>query len=339
MGTSALTTRVSPRPHPNTMDPPDEPRQTYARRIARAIRRPGGATHCSTPLMKSTGRRSSAKSPKSAKKRKAKSASKIPRPRTHLTPSDVDSIVQLLEQGRRRINRRKRDKLLRDLNDALARYTFRASQAAAPTPTKFWKRFDALCAALKRLQANLPANRHDELFKYLVRLGERYAAQHGPHPGIAPKPLPVVRLPNVDEGKDFGSARRLRELTEAVAQVARWMKHFDEFTAPNQWARLEKIYGGTRSPRVWLTGKALPSIFEKHFGRIKGASSRDRVSGKRTYAPWVHFVLAVADAARIRSTTGSLSLATIVSDRERMAKAEPFEMVDPLGPEWTRNLD
>jgi hypothetical protein len=192
-----------------------------------------------------------------------------------------------------------------------------------------------LLAALKRLQAKLPTNRHDALFKYVTRLGERYAAQHGRHSGIRPKPLPVVRLPDIDDGQEFGSARRLRELIEAVAQVTQWMKHFDEFTAPNQWARLENVYGRTRSPLVWLVGKELPSIFEKHFGPIKGAgSSRDRVTGKRAYALWVQFILSVCQIARITSKTGDLSEATIEKYRKRAAAPERFEMVTPIGPEW-----
>jgi hypothetical protein len=291
--------------------------------------------------MKSPGRR--------PQERKAKSASKAP---PAMTPSDIDDIVgETFKQSRPDVIRCNRAMLLQDINGAIEWYKFRARQARTLAP--FRLRLHKLHTHLKGVQANLPIKlrrtgwpdnpRKDKLFEYVAGLGETYAAahphftvnekweflQHLGHPGIKPKPLPVVRLPDIEDGYDFNSARRLRELIETVDEVLKWMENgYAEAPIPKGggWASLEKTYGDTRTPLVWLTGKGLPTIFEKYFGEIKGN------------APWIKFVRTVGQKAHISSRTDDLTPDAIKKNRKRLAAAEPFETVDhkadPDGEKW-----
>jgi hypothetical protein len=282
--------------------------------------------------MKSPGRR--------PQERKAKSASKMP---PTLTPSDIANIVgKTFKQSRRDVIRCNRATLLQDIKGAIESYKFRARQARKLAP--FRLRLDNLYTHLKGVQANLPIKlrrtgwpdnpRKDELFEYVASLGETYAAahphftvnekgeflQHLGHPGIQPTQLPVVCLPDTEDGYDFNSARRLRELMEAVDQVLKWMDGYDEAAIPEGggWAWLAEAYGPTRAPLVALAGKILPTIFEKHFGKIEGN------------APWIKFVRTVCETAHISSRTGDLTPDAIKKYRKRLAAIrEPFEMVDP----------
>jgi hypothetical protein len=163
--------------------------------------------------------------------------------------------------------------LRRDLNAAISEFKFRQSYATAPTPPQFRKQFEGLYAAMRRLKAKLPpVDRQNDLFNYIQRLGEAHAAAHGPHPGIEPRKFPPLSGFDLgNEPPDFNSARRLRELIEAVEQVSQWMEYYNEDLVPKiAWSKVEKIYGPTHSPELWLIGKRLPSIFTKYFGQSKG---------------------------------------------------------------------
>jgi hypothetical protein len=146
------------------------------------------------------------------------------------------------------------------------------------TPAQFRKQFNDLHHALKRLKAKLPpADRQNEMFNYLRLLGESYAAAHGPHPGIEPRKLPSFAGLLEDEPRDFNSEKRLRGLIDGVDQVSRWMNSYNEDLVPKMgWSKLEKIYGRTHTPELWLIGKELPKIFENHFGQLQGKKRAKR---------------------------------------------------------------
>jgi hypothetical protein len=151
--------------------------------------------------------------------------------------------------------------LRRDLNAAISEFKFRQSYATAPTPAQFRKQFEGLYAAMRRLKAKLPpVDRQNDLFNYIRRLGEAYATAHGPHLGIEPQEFPSLAGFGLgEEPPDFNSARRLRELIESVHQVCGWMEGYNEDWVPKvAWSKLEKIYGPTHSPELWLIGKRLP---------------------------------------------------------------------------------
>jgi hypothetical protein len=250
--------------------------------------------------------------------------------------------------GRQRLDEDGKDwrkrQLLYDLNEALAQYAFEASYEAKLTPKQFRRKFDALHSSLTRLKTALPSPRHDDrLFEAVRRHGEVYAKDHGPHPGLQSRPLPGISLPDLNEqDMEFQSSRRLRDLIEAVDQVERWMRCYDETVVPKTaWARLEiALDRSTRTSRVRLIGKGLPAIYEKHFDSLPhSASSSNRATGTRNYRPWVHFVCAVCEAAQIRTGSSVLSKATVEQYWKRMAKKNPFVMVQPIGPNWENTSD
>jgi hypothetical protein len=216
-----------------------------------------------------------------------------------------------------------------DLNAAISQFKFRQGYATAPTLTQFRKRFDRLRAALRRVKGELPPiDLQNDLFNYIRRLGEAYAAAHGPHPGIEPRKFPSLSGFGLeDEPSDFNSARRLRELIESVEQVSRWMAYYNEDLVPKMgWSKLEKIYGPTHSPELWLIGKQLPAIFIKYFGRSKGPNrarqGRSRCDG---------FVVDVLEYAGIKTNRNKPYEADSVEKyRRRARKPEGFKLTDKV---------
>ena len=111
----------------------------------------------------------------------------------------------------------------------------------------------------------------------------------------------------------FNSARRFRELKEAVDQVLSWTKAHGAVLMPRGgWANLERIYGPTRGPLVALTGKDLPGIFEKYFGQIE--------AGQQANPPWVKFVSEVCNKVHIISRSNGLTRSAIKKYRTRLKK-------------------
>jgi hypothetical protein len=281
-----------------------------------------------------------------------------------LSLSDVDHIVEKLSLIH--VNTEKRHQLLSDLNEALAQYAFEAGYEDILTPKQLRRQLDALHVCLKRLLIRLPRSNDStvsqserqrqeatRLFNTLSQIGEAYAKQHGPHPGIEPRELPRVKLPDLDEeGVYFRSSRVVETLIKTTEQVADWMNDYDEAVVPKvTWKRLENSLGRTRSAYVRLIGKHLPAIYEKHFEPLRRSSS-DRVTGKRFYQRSAQFISRVMERANVGTKSGRLTLDTIEQYWKRMRADEPFEMVQPLGrgwtaqpeaqhfpPNWTDNLD
>jgi hypothetical protein len=214
-----------------------------------------------------------------------------------------------------------------DLNAAISQFKFRQGYATAPTLTQFRKRFDRLRAALRRVKGELPPiDRQNDLFNYIRRLGEAYAAAHGPHPGIEPQEFPSLAGFGLgEEPPDFNSARRLRELIESIHQVCSWMEAYNEDWVPKGgWSKLEKIYGPTHSPELWLIGKQLPAIFKKYFGRSKG-----RNRARRGYSRCDVFVVDVLEYADIKTNKNKPYEADSVEKyRRRARKPEGFELTE-----------
>src|SRR5262249_36838680 len=186
-----------------------------------------------------------------------------------------------------------------DLNAAIWEFNFQRGYTTARTPTQFRKRFDRLRAALRRVKGELPPiDRQNDLFNYIRQLGEAYAAAHGPHPGVEPRKFPSLSGFGLeDEPPDFNSAQRLRELIESVEQVSHWMADYNEDWVPKMgWSKLEKIYGPTHSPELWLIGKQLPAIFKKYFRRSKG-----RNRARQGYSRCDIFVVDVLKYADIKT--------------------------------------
>jgi hypothetical protein len=224
---------------------------------------------------------------------------------------------------------RTQDALRGDLNAAIWEFKFRQGYATAPTLTQFRKRFDRLRAALRRVKGELPPiDRQNDLFNYIRRLGEAYAAAHGPHPGIEPREFPSLSGFGLeDEPPDFNSAQRLRELIESVEQVTRWMAYYNEDLVPKTgWSKLEKIYGPTHSSELWLIGKQLPAIFIKYFGRSKGPNRAGQ-----GYSRCDGFVVDVLDCAGIKTNKNKPYEADSVEKyRRRARKPEGFELTDKV---------
>jgi hypothetical protein len=216
-----------------------------------------------------------------------------------------------------------------DLNAAISQFNFRQGYATARKPTRFRKDFESLRAALRRLKAKLPPiDRQNDLFNYLRRLGEAYAAAHGPHPGIDPQKFPSLSGFGLeDETPDFNSARRLRELIESVEQVSRWMAYYNEDVVPKiGWSKLQKIYGPTHSPELWLIGKELPAIFIKYFGQSKGPNR-----ARQGYSRCDGFVVDVLEYAGIKTNKNKPYEADSVEKyRRRARKPEGFELTDKV---------
>jgi hypothetical protein len=214
-----------------------------------------------------------------------------------------------------------------DLNAAISQFKFRQGYATARKPTRFRKDFESLRAALRRLKAKLPPiDRQNDLFNYLRRLGEAYAVAHGPHPGIDPQKFPSLSGFGLeDETPDFNSAQRLRELIESVEQVSRWMAYYNEDLVPKiGWSKLQKIYGPTHSPELWLIGKQLPAIFIKYFGRSKGPNR-----ARQGYSRCDGFVVDVLKYAGIETNKNKPYEADSVEKyRRRARKPEGFELTD-----------
>jgi hypothetical protein len=213
-----------------------------------------------------------------------------------------------------------------EINAAISQFKFRQDYAAAPTPTQFRKEFEDLRAALKRLKPKLPPiDRQNDLFNYVRRLGEAHAAVHGPHPGIEPRQFPS--LCGFDLGNDppdFKSEQRLRELIESVEQISQWMEYNEDLVPKMGWSKLEKIYGPTHSPELWLIGKRLPSIFTKYFGQSKAGHR-----AKQGYSRCDGFVVDVLEYAGIKTNKNKPYEADSVEKyRRRARKPEGFELTD-----------
>jgi hypothetical protein len=179
------------------------------------------------------------------------------------------------------------------------------------------------------------------LFEYIRRLGEAYASVHGPHPHIEPRELPSLRGLGLEDEVDFNSAQRLRELIEAVHQISCWMEDYDENLVPKVgWSKLEKRYGRTHSPELWLIGKQLPKIFDKYFRHSKGGD-RAKQPSDETYSRRDLFVVAVLKYAGIRSSKNKEYSADVVEKyRNRARVPKGFELTDnPEGFKRTDNLD
>jgi hypothetical protein len=128
-----------------------------------------------------------------------------------------------------------------------------------------------------------------------------------------------------DETPDFNSAQRLRELIESVDQVSRWMASYNEDLVPKiGWSKLQKIYGATHSPELWLIGKQLPAIFIKYFGRSKGPN-------RQGYSRCDGFVVDVLEYAGIKTNKNKPYEADSVEKyRRRARKSEGFELTDKV---------
>jgi hypothetical protein len=256
-------------------------------------------------------------------------------------PLSVSEVKELIAQySQRAFKRETRNALHRDLYNAISDFQFRRSYAIAPTPAQFRKRFNDLHAALKRVKAKLPpADPQNHLFEYIRRLGEAYASVHGPHPHIEPLELPSFR--GLEDEVDFNSVQRLRELIESVHQISCWMEDFDENLVPKVgWSKLEKRYGRTHSPELWLIGKQLPKIFDKYFRHSKGGD-RAKQPSDETYSRRDLFVVAVLKYAGIRSSKNKEYSADVVEKyRNRARVPKGFELTDnPEGFKRTDNLD
>jgi hypothetical protein len=234
------------------------------------------------------------------------------------------------------------DALRHDLNKAICHFQFRRSYAIAPTPVHFRKTFNDLHAALKRVKAKLPpVDTQHYLFEYIRQLGETYASVHGPHPYIEPRELPSLPGLGLEDEVDFNSAQRLRELIESVHQISCWMEDYDENLVPKVgWSKLEKGYGRTPSPELWLIGKQLPKIFDKYFRHSKVGVRAQQLSDE-TYSRRDLFVVAVLKYAGIRSSKNKEYSADVVEKYRNRARApEGFELTDNLeGFERADNLD
>jgi hypothetical protein len=160
------------------------------------------------------------------------------------------------------------------------------------------------------------------LFNYLRRLGEAYAAAHGPYPGIDPQKFPSVSGFGLeDETPDFNSARRLRELIEPVEQVSRWMAYYNEDLVPKMgWSKLEKIYGPTHSPELWLIGKQLPAIFKEY---ILGNPRAQTEPGRAIPAATVSWLMSLntQESRRIRTSRMKLIQWNNIADGHESQKA------------------
>ena len=218
----------------------------------------------------------------------------------------------------------RRDAFLRDLKEAIEQFNFRQSYRIHPTPVQFRKRFDELRASIRRLKVKLPpADQQNGLFNYIRRLGEAYAAEHGPHPGIEPvsmsSSLPSLTM-QLEMPPDFNSAQRLRELIQCVDQVDCWMKNYSEDLVPKSgWSKL----GRTHSPELWLLGKQLPAIFDKYFGHWKGGRRARGTIGSRCDS----FVVSVLNYAGIKTNKNKpYDLDTVGKYRRRARKPEGFEL-------------
>ena len=259
-------------------------------------------------------------------------------PGRHLSDSEVKELIAQYSQSAFQPDTR--DALRGDLNKAIADFRFRRSYAIAPTPAQFRKRFNGLHAALKRVKAKLPpADRQNDLFEYIRRLGEAYASVHGPHPHIEPLELPSFR--GLEDEVDFNSAQRLRELIEFVHQISCWMEDYNENLVPKVgWSKLKKRYGRAHSPELWLIGKQLPKIFDKYFQHSKGGDRAKQLSDE-TYSRCDQFVVAVLKYAGIRSSKNKeYSPGVVEKYRNRAREAPGFELTDNLeGFERTDNLD
>jgi len=271
------------------------------------------------------GKRSS-----SARKRRTgqRRASARSRP---LRPCEVEQLLSRYSQITFDLGTQKalRDELNAELNAAISQFKFRQGYATALKPTRFRKEFESLRAALRRLKAKLPPiDRQNDLFSYLRRLGEAYAAAHGPHPGIDPQKFPSLSgFGFEDETPDFNSAHRLRELIESVEQVSRWMADYNEDFVPKMgWSKLEKIYGATHSPELWLIGKQLPAIFIKYFGQSKGPNR-----ARQGFSRCDRFVVDVLEYAGIKTNKNKPYEADSVEKyRRRARKPEGFELTDKV---------
>jgi hypothetical protein len=221
------------------------------------------------------------------------------------------------------------DALRGDLNAAISQFKFRQGYAIAPTLTQFRERFDRLRAALRRVKGELPPiDRQNDLFNYIRLLGEAYAAAHGPHPGIEPRELPSLSGFGLeDEPPDFNSAQPLRELIETVDQVSGWMAYYNEDLVPKiGWSRLQKIYGRTHSPELWLIGKQLPAIFIKYFGRSKTPNR-----ARQGYSRCDCFVVDVLEYAGIKTNKNKpYEVDSVEKYRRRARKPEGFELTDKV---------
>jgi hypothetical protein len=243
-------------------------------------------------------------------------------PGRHLSASEVKKLIAQYSQSAFQPDTQ--NGLRRDLNKAISDFQSRQSYVIAPTPAQFRKRFDGLHAALIRAKAKLPpADRQDPLFEYIRRLGEAYASVHGPHPHIEPLELPSFR--GLEDEVDFNSAQRLRELIESVHQILCWMEDYDENLVPKMgWPKLEKIYGPTHSPELWLIGKQLPKIFIEYFGRSKG-----RNRAKQGYSRCDDFVVDVLEYAGIKTNKNKrYEVDSVGKYRRRARKPEGFELTD-----------
>jgi hypothetical protein len=247
-----------------------------------------------------------------------------------LSAGDVEELIRQFSQSN--FESETRNGLRRDLNKAIDQYNFRWSYADAPTPTQFRKRFAGLHAALKRLKLKLPpADGRDDLFKFIRRLGEAYATKHGPHPHIEPRKL--HSLPGLEEKFDFNSVKVLRELVESVHLISSWMEAYNEdFVPKGGWSKLEKIYGRTHTPELWLIGKQLPKIFEEYFSQSRGGKRAKQPD--KTHSRCDQFAAAVLNYAGIKSKGDKRYSAKVVEKYRNRAKAktEGFELTtDRLG--------
>jgi hypothetical protein len=138
-----------------------------------------------------------------------------------------------------------------DLNAAISQFKFRQGYATASKPTRFRKEFESLRAALRRLKTKLPPiDRQNDLFNYLRRLGEEYAAAHGPHPGIDPQKFPSLSGFGLeDEPPDFRRFGSEDGLVQAAENL--WPDTFPG-TVANRKAitcNLHKIFWAIQGPK------------------------------------------------------------------------------------------
>jgi hypothetical protein len=302
------------------------------------------------------------------------------RPARALTVSEVEQLISEYTQNDFTPEARdafRRD-LWRDLNQAIEQFNFRRSYRVHSTPIQFRKRFDELRASLRQLKVKLPpADQQNDLFNYIRRLGEAYAAEHGPHSGIermssslpsltitmqfdreksnraiaadigvspdavdlAPKAVARNQAPDkhvsqdgnsteenyaVEMPPDFNSAQRLRELIQSVDQVYCWMENYSEDLIPKSgWSKLEKIYGRAHFPELWLVGKRLPAIFDKHSRHWKGGRRARGAIGSRCDS----FVVSVLNYAGIKTNKRKrYDPHTVEKYRRRARRPEGFEL-------------
>ena len=92
------------------------------------------------------------------------------------------------------------------------------------------------------------------------------------------------------------------------------------------WSKLQKIYGPTHSPELWLIGKQLPAIFIRYFGRSKGPN-RARQGHSRCDG----FVVDVLEYAGIKTNKNKPYAADSVEKYRRRARTpEGFELTDKV---------